>query len=429
MADYASSSTPAQSPQLRRSQDVEEVIGTPPVWLAKYGTLVLLVFVVSLATLASFYSYPDVVEGELTLTTIDPPRRLQVKQDFSIDRILVNSGDTVEAAQTLMVAKTRGTYEHLSSLDTRLYNMRDQTDQALAELEIPANWNLGEIQEAVYDFQEKQEVYNNLVARRLDGLTTPELRRRIAERERYIREQRQLQERLERQLQGERERLTREEQLLRDGIDNQEQLNTARRSVEITEADLQRSRSNVRAASFDIELMRNQIESYRGGLPSTVAKAADDLRNSFSALRASLGEWMRDYTVVSPVRGQVLFDRLIQKDRFLLQASEVATVIPATNSDIIGRIDLALKGSGKVEVGQRVMVQFDNYPYLEFGSVQGVVMNKGTIPTDRKITVEVAFPKGLKTTIGRRLEPSPLMHGQANIITDDETLLRRFLGR
>lgn len=429
MSDFAQQSTPAKAPQLRRSQDVEEVIGTPPAWLAKYGTLVLLLLVVSLAMLASFYSYPDVVEGELTLTTIDPPRRLQVQRDFQIDRIMVQSGDTVEAAQTLMVAITRGTYEHLSSLDTRLYNMRDQSDEALAELSIPPSWNLGEIQEAVYNFQDKQEVYNNLVARRLDGLTTPELRRRIAERERYIREQRQLHERLERQLENQRERLAREEQLTEDGIDNQEQLNTARRSVEITEADLQRSRSNIRAAGFDIELMRNQIESYRGGLPSTVAKAADDLRNSYASLRAALAGWMRDYTVVSPVRGQVLFDREIQEDRYIQEADEVATVIPATNSDIIGRIDLPLKGSGKVQLGQRVMVQFDNYPYLEFGSVPGVVETKGTIPTDRKITVEVTFPRGLITTTGRRLEPTPLMHGQANIITDDETLLRRFLGR
>jgi multidrug efflux pump subunit AcrA (membrane-fusion protein) len=429
MSDYNTPSTPAQMPQLRRSQDVEEVIGTPPVWLAKYGTLVLLLLVVALAALASLYAYPDVVEGDLTLTTIDPPRRLQVKEDFQIDRIMVSSGDTVEMSQTLMVAKTTGTYEHISSLDTRLYYLRDESDEALAELTIPPNWNLGEIQESVYDFQEKQEVYKNLVARRLDGLTTPELRRRIAERERYIREQRQLQERLERRLEGERQRFAREQQLADDGIDNQQQLNTARRSVEITEADLQRSRSNVRAAGFDIELMRNQIESYRGGIPSTVGKAADDLRNSYSSLQGALSAWMRKYTVVSPVRGQVLFDREIQEGRYIQEADEVATVIPATNSDIIGRIDLPLRGSGKVEVGQRVMVQFDNYPYLEFGSVPGIVETKGTLPTDRKITVEVTFPDGLITTIGRRLEPSPLMHGQANIITDDETLLRRFLGR
>ena len=428
--DGQANNDPALAPRPHlRSQDVEEIIGTPPAWLAKSGTIILLVIVFLLVLMTSMYTYPDVVTGKLTLTTIDPPRPLRVPQDFLIDQVLVKDNDTVAAMQVLMVRKSQAAFDDVSSLDTRLFNPTDESDQGLATFDIPDNWNLGEIQESVFEFREKQEIYKNLKSRRLDGLTTRELERRIDQQERKIRNERSRQGRLEDELQRERERLTREEQLSADGLDNGQQLTLARRQVEIAEDNLQRSRASVRASSFDIELMRNQIESYRGGLPSTLNQAADDLRNSYDALRASVSNWMQNYTLVSPVKGMVLLDREVRAERFILRGDKIATVIPANPGDIIGRIDLPVKGSGAVDVGQKVMVRFASYPYLEYGSVEGRVVRKGNLQNEGRINVEVSFPKELLTTTGNRLEASPFMEAEASIITDDKALLSRFLDR
>jgi hypothetical protein len=296
-----------------RSQDMEEIINKPPSWLTLYGTIFLIVCVLGLVLLSSLYSYPDTVTGDLTLTTIDPPRPLRAPRDFTIDRMLVHHQDSVRAKEVLMVNKSLADFGDVFELAEKLDGNHDQSDMGFAAFHIPPAWNLGEIQEAVYELQEKQEIYKNLKDRRLDGLTTRELETRIARQERFIRGQRQQQSRIEDELTRNRTLLVREEQLRSDGVDNRENLNVIRRQVENTEDQLNASRSEVRAASFDIELMRNQIESYRGGLPSTLLQAGEALRNAYDGLEAAVAGWEDNYTIVSPVDGMVLFDRQVRQ--------------------------------------------------------------------------------------------------------------------
>ncbi|MEM9260767.1 MAG: HlyD family efflux transporter periplasmic adaptor subunit, partial [Bacteroidota bacterium] len=371
----------------------------------------------------------DIVTGEITLTTVDPPRPLRARQDFNVDRMEVKGGDSVAAAQVLLVAKTLADFVDVSSLDTKLFMPGDESIEGLAKFNIPSNWNLGEIQEAAYDFQEKQKIYNNLRERSLDDLSTRDLQARIATQERYIRRQRNAQGELEDRVIRFRDRLNREEQLAADGIDNRDQLVTAQRDLEVAEDNLQRSRADVHAASFDIELMRNQIESYRSGRSGTLSQASIELRNSYDALRAAVSQWMQNYTIMSPVKGVVLLDREIRPNAYILRGDEVATVIPANAGDMIGRIDLPVKGSGAVAEGQKVMVRFASYPHLEYGSVEGRVIKKGKLESKESITVEVEFPNQLLTTTGNRLEAGPRMVGQASIITEEKPLLKRFLDR
>jgi hypothetical protein len=413
----------------QRSQDMEEIINKPPSWLTLYGTIFLIVGVLGLVLLSSYYVYPDTVGGELTLTTIDPPRPLRAPRDFTIARLLVGNEDSVRAKEVLMVARSLAKFDDVFELAERLGGNKDQSNMGLATFYIPPSWNLGEVQEAAFEFQEKQEIFKNLKDRKLDNLTSRELETRIRRQERFIREQRQLQGRIEDRLIRVRESLVREEQLQEDGVNNRAALNGARRDLEQAEDELNASRSEVRAASFDIELMRNQIANYRGGLSSTLIQAGEDLRNTYDGLKAAVAGWEDNYTIISPVDGLVLLEREIRQGRNILRGDAIGTVIPANAGGIIGRIDLPNKGSGAVREGQRVLVRFDSYPHLEYGSVEGVVINIGQLPKGDVTAVEVTFPNELLTTTGNQLKAGPLMHGEASIITESRSLLQRFFNR
>ena len=408
---------------------MEEILVTRPRWLARYGTVLLAVVLVVLVILASWFTYPDTVTGDLTLTTVDPPRVLLAPQDFTIEEILVGSGDTVEAMQTLLVARSSATFADVASLDTKLYNARDESDAGLAAFVIPTEWNLGEIQETVFDFREKQSAYVNLRERRLDGLTTRELTRRITDRETFIRRERRRQGPLEDAAQRARTRVQRLQQRASEGIRNTEALNDQRIILQRAEDALQQSRGEVRAAAFDIELMRNQVESYRGGLPSTLTQAADELRASYDALRAAVSGWMRNHALTAPIRGSVILERGLRPESFVLRGTEIATLLPANAGNVIGRLELPVRGSGKVDIGQRVLVRFDSYPYLEYGSVEGTVTARATFERDRRLMIEVAFREPLYTTTGHRLDATPFMRGQASVVTGERSLLERFMDR
>ena len=55
-----------------------------------------------------------------------------------------------------------------------------------------------------------------------------------------------------------------------------------------------------------------------------------------------------------------------------LRGTEVFSILP-TDNPILGQVYLPSQGAGKVEAGQEVIIKLDNYPYIEYGSINGKV--------------------------------------------------------
>jgi len=84
-----------------------------------------------------------------------------------------------------------------------------------------------------------------------------------------------------------------------------------------------------------------------------------------------------------------------------------------------------VQGAGKVKIGQRVNIKLDNYPYLEYGMLEGIIRSISKVPEDQKYSLDVDFPKGLVTNYGIELDFAQQIEGQAEIITEDLRLLQR----
>ncbi|WP_116124295.1 HlyD family efflux transporter periplasmic adaptor subunit [Lewinella sp. IMCC34183] len=411
-----------------RSQEVNEIIGTPAPWLTRNGTWMLAGIFLGLLLLTLNYQYPTTVRGELQLTTVDPPRRLEAKQDFDIQRVMVASGDTVEAGQTLLVARRgEARFEHVLYLEDELIGQSGVEPATLLELKIPATLVLGEMQDAVYRFQEKQELYRNLVARRLDAYTSTELQAMIARNERDVKALRSRQEQLKDQVVTARVELAREEELSSNGVAYTERLTAARERLERAEEDLQRTTGNLRSTNFASELMRNQIESYRSGQQGSSSQAAIELRTAYDDLHGALLRWKRNYTTESPVAGRVILSPEVREGTYVAEGKLLATVLPRDAGTTVGRMDLDVRGSGRVEAGQRVVIAFPKWPALEYGSVEGRVAEVGMVPADGKLPVRITFPGGLVTSTGQTIPADPFLQGEATVIIDRQRLLTRLL--
>ena len=113
----------------------------------------------------------------------------------------------------------------------------------------------------------------------------------------------------------------------------------------------------------------------------------------------------------------------VQKQQYVRAGTELMVILPTNTSGIIGKINLAPNGSGKVRAGQKVVVKFDSYPFPEFGAVFGEVFKKGKSLTGEEVPIDVVFPKGLITTTGNKLEPAQGMTGKVEIITEEKRFL------
>lgn len=79
-----------------RSEDVQEILGTPPNWLVRWGTTVVLIGFTLMLLAAWFIRYPDVVEAKVVITTAVPPMDVVTRTDGRIYRLLVRDNIAVE---------------------------------------------------------------------------------------------------------------------------------------------------------------------------------------------------------------------------------------------------------------------------------------------------------------------------------------------
>ncbi|MEM6877616.1 MAG: HlyD family efflux transporter periplasmic adaptor subunit [Bacteroidota bacterium] len=412
-----------------RSEVVEEIVGMPPHWIVRYGYLLILLVLVSLVALVSFYRYPDIVKGDLTLTTVNPPYPQSAPGNFLVNKVTVNHLDTVVAGQVIMAFESTAKFAHVLSLEDRLSNTPMDTDSALASIDIPSSLDLGGLQSAVYDFQEAQEAYRTARSSTLTGLSVRELNNRISQELAAIQLERRQQDRLEDELLRARENAESDQSLYDRGQISRVEYQAGRDNVARIERLIRSIETNVRNHRFEVEIMRNQIFSLQTGEENQVLLSGNELRERYNLLLTNLDEWKKKYLLLTPIDGVVHFNLEVRENQLVEQGDPIATVVPLQGDGIVGRIDLELIGSGKVDIGQRVLVKFSSYPYLEFGSVEGVVSQMAEIPSGGIIQVRVAFPKGLVTNTGKQLPAVQFMSGIAEIITEEKSLMSWFMDR
>jgi multidrug resistance efflux pump len=153
------------------------------------------------------------------------------------------------------------------------------------------------------------------------------------------------------------------------------------------------------------------------------------LKERSDILMNQLKEWEQAFILKSPINGQVTFTSFWSSNQFVASGSVVFTVVPQQEQKIIGRATVPVSGAGKIEPGQRVNIKLDNYPHLEYGIVEGAVVNISMVPVVSSegafYTVEIALVNDLQTNYRKNLPFNQEMQGAAEIVTRDRRLIQR----
>jgi HlyD family secretion protein len=155
------------------------------------------------------------------------------------------------------------------------------------------------------------------------------------------------------------------------------------------------------------------------------------LSGAYDNLQAQINQWEQTYVFKSPIDGKITLTKFWQKNQNISAGEILLSVVPESETKIMGKLSLPLQGAGKVKTGQTVNIKFDGFPYMEYGMVKGRVKNISLVPITSEnvkyIVVEVSLPDDLITTYGKPLAFSQEMTGTAEIITEDTRLLSRFI--
>ena len=413
-----------------RSEEVQEILGTPPGWLARWGTLAALVAVVALGWVGFWIELPETIEADIRITSKDPPRRFIASKTTMLKEVLVENEGKVDSGKTMLLFDSKARLGHVLNLEAALLGVKSDTQ--ILDLQLGRDLLLGELLPDYYDFLEKWEQYEMVSSRRLDNYGRRETENRVRELEINIEELHRKKERLERLLDVAKANYEREQDLFKRGALTREDLNPTRMEKERIEREIQDVQSEIRTKSFQIATLRDKArtDSGRAKVLQDQTIAFNLLKDSFAKLKNKVSDWKREYTVEAPISGLVLFGKdNIAPGQFVQRDTILLIIQPVKPAGMVGRIELSAEDAGQVNKGQKVQVKLYDFPFPDYGAAWGYVEGKGRIPSGGRLPVEIRFPGDtLVTTKGGRVQPEGEMRGKATIFLSNRRLIQRLFG-
>jgi len=417
-----------------RSEEVQEILGTPPNWLVRYGTLVVLIGFGFLLAVAWFVRYPDVVVSDkLSITTADPPVEIVARTDGRVAQLLVLDTAVVSEKQPLAVLQSTAQYSDVRRLDLLVVEWQKLSTNDFRQLQYPDSLSLGELQadyalfvRDLEDFKFGRESRSNSVQSSIGSIQL-----QIKQLEQSIAFEQKALKRSNEDLKIAEGFYEKQKDLYRQTIISETKLEEERQKVSAIENERDRHESNMLEKNREIITLRNSINAANLGQQENTSSSSTRLLASLNALRSEIDRWTQTYVLSAPKSGKVAFNGL-SLQQFVRNGEAIMTIVPQSQDQIVGRVQLPVEKSGKVTVGLRVVMKLDNYPFQEYGTISGIVASKSAIPKNREYTIIVDHlshgSKGkLRTSSNKEVPFEQQLLGTAEIITSDKGFLERVL--
>jgi len=196
-------------------------------------------------------------------------------------------------------------------------------------------------------------------------------------------------------------------------------------------SDFQNEEKDLASTKIMIDNLESQITAQQIEKVDTEQKFVSGLQEKYDNLVNQLRSWEQDYILKTPVGGSVTFTNIWSENQFVSSGNIVLTIVPDGEQNIVGRAFIPVIGAGKVEPDQKVNIKLDNYPYMEFGLLEGVVSNISTVTVNSEdgdyYTAEIQLGNELITNYKKKLPFNQEMQGVAEIITKDRRLIERLV--
>ena len=193
---------------------------------------------------------------------------------------------------------------------------------------------------------------------------------------------------------------------------------------------------NKEATTYQLQIndTRHQMQLLQIEQKEAEQQLRMDLITGYNELNNNIRQWKQRYLFIAPIAGLLEYLNFWRKDDFLSAGIETFSVLPADNH-LLGQVYLPSSGAGKVKPRQKVIIKLDNYPYMEYGAIDGLVQSISMLSNKTEIVagqnkvltyqIMVDLPHRLTTNYGATLDFRYEIKGTAEIVTKPCRLLER----
>lgn len=417
-----------QEPQINiRSDEITEILGTPPRWIIRWGITVIFAVIAAIFVGCFFFKYPEVITAPVVITAENPPSVIVARVAGKPQVIFVEDGALTRKGDTLGVMENPANFEHIIHLSKLLESFTIDDLSEAVDLEQFGNTNLilGDVQSnysafvnslTSYALFQKQKYHDQ----KIDALE--------AELKTYTEHLRLLSNQLKLSLRDydiSVKQFNRDSALFLGKVIAQADFEKSQSTLLAKQQSIESARLTISNTKISVEQLKQSIAETKLDYESQKRKVADDLVNAYNQLRSTLAAWEKSYLLVAPASGKLTYMGVWSNVQEVKAGESMFAITPDNIGEVQARMVIPFEGAGRVKLSQRVNIKLDGYPYIEFGMVEGVVKSISSGYTDDGFPALAALPKGAVTSYGTALSLERELKGTAEISTDELTVFQR----
>lgn len=406
------------------SEEVQEIITAVPSWILRRGITLIFAMLLLIVLLSAFIRYPDIVKANLKINSLNAPKAVYVKQTGKIVALLVKEGAMV--AQKEPLAFMESTASHGDVL--KLREVLGQFDAMLVKTGqvqdlIPKGLQLGELQSG---FQSFYQQYLQYLAAQQGGYFINRKTylqqdlNEINKLKRQILDQQKIQEK---EYANVEEEYNAYKKLYQKGVVSNSEFKQQENKYLAGKYPLQQSQTALLNNNSSYAAKQKEILDIDHTIQEEQAKFVQALNNMITQTDG----WINQYILSAPVAGKVGYAGIVQENQTVNANQELFMINPA-NTGFFGEIQIPQYNMGKVKKGQRTLVKMKSFPFEQYGLIRGSISYISEVAfKDSVFIAKISFEHYENKDPAHKIVLKNGMQADAEIITEDSSLLQRFL--
>ena len=347
------------------------------------------------------------------------------KTSGRLQELYAQDGQHVNAGDVIAVIENPANTQDVLKLDSILSVLFENGEGINLHLD---DAHLGSIQSAYTTLAKAITDYNNFVNNNLYD-------QRIAAEEAQLKPYLDYVESIEKQV-GYSQRIKflnnenyqREKTLHDKGLTSTSDLESTEQSLLSSNMSAEQMRSSLSNAKIQVAQIYNTISELKLQKEQERQQQETTLLSAWEGTRTAIREWKQAYLLQSPIEGTVSYNNLWKINQNITFGDKAFSVISCSREQTIGKAKIPVAGSGKVKVGQRINIQLDGYPYLEYGFLTGHISSVAPMPDENVYTATFELQDSQATSYGKKILQAGDLSGVGEIITDDLSVAERIMG-
>ncbi len=407
-----------------KSEEVQEILGTPPKSIVRWGITVIFISVLMILAMAYVIEYPDVVKGKAVITTENPPIKVNSFASGHIEKLFFEDKDTVLKGDKIALIESTANFEDVKEVESLVYLLDTIQNFSSFEMENTRK-SLGEIQNEFNSFISAFNALQFFYKNNFEAESNKNIGTQLA------------------QVKAQHRKLLNQKHLLKQEIDLLSKQVNQRAKLYKNKVISKEEYENLKVTYFQ---KRQQYETYKISISNNKISQANLEKNisdnsnsrvfkdnetimkfeeSKDILISKINWWKKKYLITAPISGTISFGKIWSENQKIVQGEDIFTIIPEKNK-LIAKIYIPLEGVGKVKENQHVLINLSSFPSSEFGYLESTIKNISSISTSENLYIlEAEMPSKLVTSYKKEIEFIPQMEGTASIVTKKKRIISR----